>query len=146
MTNLLDIGVRLKEERKRLGMSQTAFAAIGGTKRASQFNYESGGRAPDAAYLAAISETGVDVLYVLTGQRVSMPRHVLGVAQTQQTYQNSSNVPSQVTAEPHETEVFGVARNRREAALLDNFRHSNDEGRDVISAAGNALAKLGKKD
>lgn len=35
--------------------------------------YENGGGSPDAKYLAAVSEAGVDVLYVLTGRRE--PRH-----------------------------------------------------------------------
>ncbi|MDF0606651.1 helix-turn-helix transcriptional regulator [Neisseriaceae bacterium TC5R-5] len=60
---------RLREERERLGFNQTDFAAIGGVGRKSQFNYEEGERQPDAAYLAAISTTGADVQYILTGQR-----------------------------------------------------------------------------
>ncbi|RLM23645.1 hypothetical protein BIY29_10100 [Brenneria alni] len=65
-------GDRLKAERERLGMNQTDFAELAGTTRKSQFNYESNLRRPDADYLAAVAAAGVDVLYVLTGQR-SMP-------------------------------------------------------------------------
>lgn len=68
----MGIGDRLKEERERLGLNQTDFAAMAGISKNSQFNYEKGERSPDAAYLSAISEAGVDVLYVLTGQR-AMP-------------------------------------------------------------------------
>ncbi|MDR3429701.1 helix-turn-helix domain-containing protein [Silvimonas sp.] len=63
------IGERLKNERKRLGMNQAEFAALGGVQRTAQSNYEIDGRAPDAIYLAAITQAGVDVLYVLTGVR-----------------------------------------------------------------------------
>lgn len=35
----------------------------------AQLKYESGTRSPDAAYLAALAAAGVDILYVLTGQR-----------------------------------------------------------------------------
>ncbi|PIV87604.1 MAG: transcriptional regulator [Hydrogenophilales bacterium CG17_big_fil_post_rev_8_21_14_2_50_63_12] len=70
MSLFLPIGERLKEERDRLGLNQTDFAAIGGIGRKTQFNYESGERAPDGAYLAAIATAGADVLYILTGQRV----------------------------------------------------------------------------
>lgn len=59
---------RLKEERKRLGLNQDEFAALGGVKKGAQFNYENGSRTPDANYLAAIAAVGVDVLYLLTGQ------------------------------------------------------------------------------
>ncbi len=63
-----DIGVRLKRERKRLGMTQTEFAAVGGVLQHAQVNYEKGVRYPDAGYLAGIAELGVDVQYVLTGR------------------------------------------------------------------------------
>lgn len=69
MSNFLPIGERLKEERERLGKNQTDFAALGGAGRKTQFNYETGERAPDGAYLAAIAAAGADVLYILTGQR-----------------------------------------------------------------------------
>ncbi|KUZ46036.1 helix-turn-helix domain-containing protein [Burkholderia territorii] len=62
---------RLKEERQRLGMNQTAFAALGGVSKDAQLNYENGSRRPDAAYLELVASHGVDVLYVLTGQRNS---------------------------------------------------------------------------
>ena len=66
---MLNIGERLKEERVRLGYNQGDFAAIAGVAKTSQFNYEKGERSPDAAYLAAVAEKGVDVLYVVTGER-----------------------------------------------------------------------------
>ncbi|WP_228488011.1 hypothetical protein [Rhodocyclus gracilis] len=50
-------------------MSQTDFGELGGVSRKSQFNYEDGGRLPDAAYLSAIASAGADVLYILTGMR-----------------------------------------------------------------------------
>ncbi len=65
----MDIFLRLREERERLDLSQTAMAALGGVQKRAQINYESGERAPDAKYLEGIAKAGVDVLYVLTGQR-----------------------------------------------------------------------------
>lgn len=65
------IGDRLREERERLGLSQSDFAAKAGTTRKTQFNYETDARRPDADYLAALLVVGVDVLYVLSGQRAS---------------------------------------------------------------------------
>lgn len=67
------IGARLREERERLSMNQTDFAKIGGVQKRAQVNYESGERYPDASYLAAVAEAKVDVLYVLTGKRLSTP-------------------------------------------------------------------------
>lgn len=63
------IGDRLREERDRLGLSQVTFGEIGGVKANAQGNYEKGERFPDAGYLAALAEKGVDVLYVITGER-----------------------------------------------------------------------------
>ncbi|KGE07950.1 transcriptional regulator [Burkholderia gladioli] len=65
----ISIGNRLKEERMRIGLSQAEFAALGGLGKQAQLNYESDARSPDANYLAALSKVGVDVLYVVTGER-----------------------------------------------------------------------------
>ncbi len=64
----MGIGDRLKEERERLGFSQTDFAAMAGASKNSQYNYEKGDRSPDTEYLAAIARRGVDILYVVTGE------------------------------------------------------------------------------
>lgn len=64
---------RLKEERKRLKMSQTRLAEIAGTTKNSQLNYEKGRVCPSSSYLEAIASAGVDVQYVLTGQRSEEP-------------------------------------------------------------------------
>ncbi|WP_321944495.1 helix-turn-helix domain-containing protein [Burkholderia cenocepacia] len=66
---MVNIGDRLREERKRTTLSQRAFAERGGVTEKTQVLYEKGERAPDAVYLAQIASIGVDVLYVLTGQR-----------------------------------------------------------------------------
>lgn len=64
---------RLREERNRLAFTQPDFGAVGGVGKQSQINYESGKRLPDADYLMAISATGADLLYILTGKRGSSP-------------------------------------------------------------------------
>ena len=63
------IGERLKEERERLGLSQTALALIGGVGKTTQIKYEKGASSPDSSYLSAVSDEGVDIFYVLKGQR-----------------------------------------------------------------------------
>jgi len=62
------IGQRLKEERKRLGFTQSAFAATGQTTRKSQIDYERDTTQPKAGYLAAVAKLGADVQYIVTGQ------------------------------------------------------------------------------
>ncbi|KWS35814.1 helix-turn-helix domain-containing protein [Pseudomonas syringae] len=61
------IGPRLKKERLRLKLSQSALGAIGGVETNAQGNYENGVRSPRADYLSSISNAGVDVAYVVTG-------------------------------------------------------------------------------
>ena len=65
----MTIGARLLEERTRMGMNQTEFAARGGVGKATQINYEKGERIPDASYLQAIGAAGADVLYIVTARR-----------------------------------------------------------------------------
>jgi len=73
MSNESRIGNRLREERERLCLSQALFAGKMGISRMSQVNYETGKRLPDAGYLFAASEAGVDITYVITGKRATAP-------------------------------------------------------------------------
>lgn len=63
------IGDRLREERLRLELSQAALGEIGGVRKQAQLLYEKGERNPDTAYLSAISKFGVDIQYVVVGER-----------------------------------------------------------------------------
>ncbi|ENC9857627.1 helix-turn-helix transcriptional regulator [Klebsiella variicola] len=63
------IGIRLREERERLGLSQAAMGEVAGIRKQTQLKYEKGDSSPDAAYLAALSRFGLDVLYVVLGVR-----------------------------------------------------------------------------
>ncbi|MCY1295835.1 hypothetical protein D9M71_116230 [compost metagenome] len=65
------IGDRLREERERLGFSQTVFAETGGVQKRAQINYEQGERFPGVDYLAAVAKLGVDAQYIVTGERSS---------------------------------------------------------------------------
>lgn len=65
----MSIGKRIAEERKRMGLSQTAFANLVGVSLSSQRRYEKGDSDPDSAYLTASSKAGVDIAYLLTGEK-----------------------------------------------------------------------------
>lgn len=69
----MDIGKRLKEERERLGLTQPQLGVLGGAGKTTVIAWERGTAYPNAAFLAAIAAAGVDVLYVVTGQRASAP-------------------------------------------------------------------------
>jgi transcriptional regulator with XRE-family HTH domain len=115
MEILIYIGERLREERERLGLSQSDFAEIAqkmgvsGATRQSQSNYEKGKQTPAVTYLAAIASSGADVQYILTGIRAT-PQ-------------------AQPTISP------------REAALLDNYQHTDDYGKCIIEATAFAAAE-----
>lgn len=65
----MNLGARLKEERERLGYTQTDFAALAGASKHAQINWEKGVAAPNAVALGLWAGIGLDVLYVVTGQR-----------------------------------------------------------------------------
>ncbi|WP_122219266.1 helix-turn-helix domain-containing protein [Pseudomonas syringae group genomosp. 7] len=67
------VGERLKEERERLGFSQTEFGLRLGVSRGTQKNYELGASSLDLRYVAALAEHGVDSSYILTGLRSPAP-------------------------------------------------------------------------
>lgn len=67
MVTLFCFGERVKAERKRLGLTQLAFASIANVSTKTQINYEKDERKPDADYLAKLAAAGVDVEYILTG-------------------------------------------------------------------------------
>lgn len=65
------LGDRLREERQKTGKNQEAFGMVGGVSRRSQAEYESGKTPPNTDYLERISESGIDIAYVLTGRRTA---------------------------------------------------------------------------
>jgi transcriptional regulator with XRE-family HTH domain len=60
---------RLKEERKRLRLTQPQLADIGQITKGSQLNYEKGISPASSNYLELVAEAGIDVQYLLTGIR-----------------------------------------------------------------------------
>lgn len=63
------IGARLKEERKRLKMTQAEFAEAGGIGVSALKLYEGEDRDPGAQCLYELSTIGLDAQYVITGIR-----------------------------------------------------------------------------
>lgn len=129
-------GERLRAERERLGLGQQEMAEKCGVTMRSQRNYEKGERQPDAAYLAAFTAIGGDVLYLLTGsgdQNVTTKSYA---ALTQHMTENANPVTHSVAAEP----LIDARLNRREKALLENYRGSDEEGRRAMESTASALA------
>uniref|UniRef100_A0A1A9WW59 HTH cro/C1-type domain-containing protein n=1 Tax=Glossina brevipalpis TaxID=37001 RepID=A0A1A9WW59_9MUSC len=105
------VGDRLKSERLRLGLSQEIFAERCGVKKLTQYNYEKSERHPDAGYLIAAKALGVDLNYVMTGERSD------------------------------EASALDVVRDEEEANLLTAFRHIPSESRDIVQRTISALSE-----
>lgn len=65
-------GERLREERKRLLVTQDEIADRLGITKQSQGLYERGQRTPNAEYLAGLFDLGGDPAYILTGNRSTL--------------------------------------------------------------------------
>ncbi len=72
--NPVEFSARLKAERQRTGLNQKDFGQIAGVGLQTQSRYETSETQPNAEYLAALAQAGVDILYLLTGQRSEGPR------------------------------------------------------------------------
>jgi transcriptional regulator with XRE-family HTH domain len=126
----VDIGRRLKEERLTVGMSQPAFAEVGGVKKLTQIAYEQGKRSPDAKYLAAVFQLGVDVGYILSGERAgkgagNLDKEVIAIV-SKVIYQWLQNTKREITPQLL-ADVFtilydGAARELDEEHMIDQIR------------------------
>ena len=61
---------RIKEERQRLGISQLTAGELCGVSREMWGKYERGAAVPGGEVLFSLASAGVDIQYVLTGQKV----------------------------------------------------------------------------
>jgi len=114
----MNLHERIKEERERLGYNQTAFAALAGATKHSQINWEKGTAFPNASVLAAWAGVGLDVAYVVTGQRTPSP----------------SALPPSPPPTPEEQ------------ALLSDYRTTDAHGREIIRATASAAARAAHAD
>lgn len=67
----MGMGERIKTERERMGMTIPRFAEVAGAAKNTVIDWQNGKSTPPAAKLAALASAGVDVLYILTGQRTA---------------------------------------------------------------------------
>ena len=62
-------GDRIRIERSRLGLSQSEFASLINKQKMAVFRYEKGERVMGQDDLEALNTAGVDVYYLITGER-----------------------------------------------------------------------------
>lgn len=68
MLNLEALGLRLRSERKRLGLTQAELASRTGVSRAAVATYEAGRTPPDVEFIDRLREAGVRTGYVVDGE------------------------------------------------------------------------------
>lgn len=69
--SILSLPERLREERKRLHLSQEEFGRLGGVTKSAQWLYESGRNWPTTEYLESLRLNNVDIGFIATGARLS---------------------------------------------------------------------------
>lgn len=65
----MDIHERLREERERLGLSQAAVASRLAVGKNTYLRYETGETSPTARHLAELDRMGMDVYFIVVGER-----------------------------------------------------------------------------
>jgi transcriptional regulator with XRE-family HTH domain len=71
MSSGVTFGQRLAEERERIGRTQEQLGVLVGASKRSVIDWEGDEASPKAVYLEKMAPEGIDVLYLLTGQRSS---------------------------------------------------------------------------
>ncbi len=65
------IGSRLRQERERLGLSQSAVCKALGTATRTQIAWEKGEQVPNALHLSQLAAEGFDILFIVSAQRTT---------------------------------------------------------------------------
>jgi len=114
---IFSFGKRFREERERLGITQSKLGEALSTTGRTVAKYESGETEPKLSQLLIFSKLGADAGYILTGSRI-------GVAGT--------------VAES----LAGYARGDVDN-LIDVFAHTDELGREALLSVAKALNKKG---
>lgn len=120
------IGDRLRKERERLDLTQAMLAIHGGVKKLTQLGYEKGQSFPNAEYLGKVAEFGVDVLYVVTGQRTPIRQHIVAAVENDESTVGSR--PVVLLSERHQT-------------LISNYDAADETGKRFIEGTADLAAK-----
>lgn len=141
------IGDRLKEERERLQMTLPAFAEAAGAKRRTVIDWQNGLSSPTATQLSALASAGVDVRYVVTGERLTQgereqQRRLNAVADASMRAGRieglSDTQRAQVLKEVFEASVQGLSED--EQRLIHHYQAAGPVIRNAILAAAESLA------
>lgn len=77
MEKNVSMGMRLQEERKRLGYNQEDFSRLMGVSRRTQVSYESREMNAGLQYLSKAQAKGLDIFYIISGRTVTVDQQQL---------------------------------------------------------------------
>lgn len=72
----MTMGMRLKEERKRLGYNQENFSRLMGVSRRTQVSYESRDQNAGLLYLSKAQDKGLNIYYILSGKLIAIDQQL----------------------------------------------------------------------
>lgn len=127
MATTNSMSVRLKAERKRLGMTQQEIAEKVCITRETWSRYESAKIAPGSEVLLGLVTLGVDTNYVLTGERL-VP------------IENIDKAPALTSAEDLGTYKTGLQLSAEELELIRCYRYATQDGKKSIEDIAKLLA------
>lgn len=130
------LGIRIKDERERLGLTQPEFAEIAGAKKRTVIDWQNGVSSPTAIQLAALAAAGVDIAYVITGLRAKAHRKLAAVSQASDLLQKAG-APEAVGRELMPALVGLLSEDATglsadEALFFENYRRCAPTDQDVI--------------
>jgi transcriptional regulator with XRE-family HTH domain len=134
---------RLKQEREKLRLSQSALAALVGVGKTTVINWEKGASAPNAVQLAALAAARADILYIVTGVHANT-QNLLDQVRTAS--EASSRLGGTHQEQAHVAEAMVdkyqvVPLSPRQRALLDNWEHADEAGKRVIESTASFAAQ-----
>ncbi len=122
---------RLKEERKRLDMSQKEIAQKVSVNRETWSRYETAKMLPSTVVLLNAMELGLDVAYVITGKKTE-------VSYTKKEIKSLALKASEEVATYNSLPDMKLTA--REKALVTYYREVNQEGKKTIDDIAKLLA------
>lgn len=142
------IGLRLKQERGRLGFTQAEFASIGEVTRQSQAKYEKGLRFPDAVYLSRLSRAGLNVDFVLSNDgSASDLTSSPAIAEDLENFLITDSYANSDADNPSRTQrpTFTTKVGRDELKWLEWYRLIEEDDRDMVESIVQGFAERGQK-
>ena len=144
------LGDRLKEERQRLGLTQPVFAEYAAAKKRTLIDWEKGVSSPTVLQLQSLATIGADVIYILTGARLSsdlVERLTEMLRVTFKAEPNGGPITASAYKSVLETSANAVAERgseyllSSEQALLDDYRACNEAGKKALEATASIMAQ-----